>query len=74
MAATGAEPPQFVPAVVAALLPERATRGRRRKRMRQVDRTCGSIEVEIEGVTVRIGCGSDAKTVTAVLRALKAGA
>jgi transposase len=74
MAATGAKPPQFVPAVVAALLPERATRGRRRKRMRQVDRTSGSIEVEIEGVTVRIGRGSDAKTVTAVLRALKAGA
>jgi transposase len=31
------------------------------------------IEVEIDGVTVRIGCGADAKTVTAVLRALKDG-
>ena len=48
--------------------------GRQRKRTRQVDRTSGSIEVEIEGVTVRIGRGAEAKTVAAVLRALKAGA
>ena len=34
----------------------------------------GMIEVEIDGVTVRVGRGADAKTVTAVLRALKAGA
>jgi transposase len=64
--------PQFVPAVVETALPERAVRGRRRKRTRQVDRTSGSIEVEIEGVTVRIGRGAEAKTVAAVLRALKA--
>jgi transposase len=31
-------------------------------------------EVEIEGVTVRIGRGAQVKTVAAVLRALKAGA
>jgi len=30
--------------------------------------------VEVEGVTVRIGYGADAKTIAAVLRALKAGA
>jgi hypothetical protein len=34
----------------------------------------GTIEVEINGVTVRVGCGTDAKTLMAVLRALKAGA
>jgi transposase len=39
-----------------------------------VDRTFGSIEVEIEGVTVRIGYGADTKTIAAVLRALKASA
>jgi transposase len=39
-----------------------------------VDRTSGIIEVEIEGVTVRVGRGAEAKTVPAVLRALKAGA
>jgi transposase len=31
------------------------------------------IEVEISGVTVRIGRGADAKTVAAVLRALQSG-
>jgi transposase len=32
------------------------------------------IEVEIDGVTVRLGRGADVKTLIAVLRALKAGA
>jgi transposase len=64
----------FVPAVVEAPLPERAVRHRGRNRMRQVDRSCGIIEVEIDGVTVRVGRGAEAKTVAAVLRALKAGA
>jgi transposase len=68
-AGTDSETPRFVPAVVVAPLP---ARGGRRKRTRQVDRTSGNIEVEIEGVTVRIGRGAEAKTVVAVLRALKA--
>src|SRR4051794_40584050 len=34
----------------------------------------GIIEVEIDGVTVRIGRGAEAKTVAAVLHALKASA
>jgi len=66
--------PQFVPAVVEALLPERAIRRRGRNRRRQADRASGVIEVEIDGVTVRVGRGAEAKTVAAVLRALKAGA
>lgn len=66
--------PHFVPAVVETALPERTRRGRRRKRIRRTDRISGSIEVEIAGVTVRIGRGADAKTVVAVLGALKAGA
>jgi transposase len=41
----------------------------RRRRGRQ---TNGIIEVEIDGVTVRVGGGADAKTVAAVIRALKA--
>jgi transposase len=65
---TGA--PKFVPAVVESALPARAIR--QRKRTRRADRTSGSIEVEIEGVSVRIGRGAEAKTVAAVLRALKA--
>jgi transposase len=33
----------------------------------------GTIEVEIDGVTIRVARGADVKTVRAVLRALKAG-
>jgi transposase len=68
------EAPLFVPAVVEAPLPERTTRRGGRNRARQVDRISGIIEIEIDGVTVRVGRGAEAKTVTAVLRALKAGA
>jgi transposase len=65
--------PLFVPAVVETPLPERASRHRARKPPRQTDLS-GIIEVEIDGVTVRVGRGAEAKTVVAVLRALKAGA
>lgn len=65
--------PLFVPAVVEAPLPKRAVRRRGRKRTRQAGRTSGTIEVEIDGVTVRVGRGANAKTVAAVLHALKAG-
>ena len=71
---TDAEAPRFVPAVVEAQLPERTVRRRSRGRTRRADRTSGIIEVEIDGVTVRVGRGAEAKTVAAVLRALKAGA
>lgn len=76
LVATGTDPtaPQFVPAVIEAPLPETTVRRRSRSPMRQADRTCGIIEIEIEGVTVRVGRGADAKTVATVLRALKADA
>jgi transposase len=75
-AAVGPDPEavQFVPAVLEAQLPERAARSGKRKRTRQGDRTSGIIEIEIDGVTVRVGRGAEAKTVGAVLRALKASA
>jgi transposase len=63
---------QFVPAIVEAHLPAPAARRRERKRTHPVDRTSGIIEVEIDGVTVRVGRGAEGKTVAAVLRALKA--
>ncbi|KPL51886.1 hypothetical protein ABB55_06305 [Prosthecomicrobium hirschii] len=44
----------------------------RRPRARRDASGAGTIEVEIAGVTVRVGRGADARTVTAVLRALKA--
>jgi len=52
---------------------ERSVR-RVRKRARQANRTSGIIEVEIAGVTVRVGRGAEPKAVAAVIRALKAGA
>jgi transposase len=64
----------FVPAVLEGPLPERAVRRRSRNRNRRIDLTSGIIEVEIDGVTVRVSRGAEAKTVAAVLRALKAGA
>jgi len=73
-ATAGADAPLFVPAIVDAALPAQAVRRRGRGRTRQVDRTTGMIEVEIDGVTVRVGRGAEVKTVAAVLRALKAGA
>jgi transposase len=60
-----------VPAVVESPAPRR-DRGKPRSLRR--DEAVGVIEVEIAGVTVRVGRGADAKTVAAVLRALKAGA
>ena len=67
--------PLFVPALVEATLPERAVRRRGRNRPLDADRVAGMIEVEIgSSVTVRVGCGADARTVAAVIRALKASA
>ena len=67
-----AEAPKFVPAVVAPAVPAQSSRGGPRNRTRQVVRSSGSIEIEIEGVRVWIGRGAEAKAVAAVLRALKA--
>lgn len=61
-----------MPAVVETALPEGAVRRQQRQRASLVDRASGIIEVEIEGVSVRVGRGADAKTVAVVIRALKA--
>lgn len=64
----------FVPVVVAPE-PEPAPKpAPTRRRSRGSSRFGGLIELEIDGVVVRVGRGSDAKTVAAVIRALKAGA
>ena len=65
--------PKFVPAVVEATPPASIAPHRRRKRTRHADPISGLIEVEIADMTVRFGRGTDAKTVAAVLRVLKAG-
>lgn len=58
------ETPTFVPAV--AEVPA-VTKGPRRRR----SSVAASIELEIDGVVVRIGPGAQASTVAAVIRALK---
>lgn len=62
---------QFVPAVVDA---GSSPVPQRRVSRCKADVSAGAIEVEINGVTVRIGRGADAKTLMVVLRALKGGA
>jgi transposase len=62
---------QFVPAVVDA---GSSPVPQRRMPRGKVEASAGTIEVEIGGVTVRVGRGADEKTLMAVLRTLKAGA
>jgi transposase len=45
-----------------------------RLRRGKVEASAGGIEIQIDGVTVRVGRGADATTLMTVLRALKAGA
>ena len=62
---------QFVPAVVDA---GSSPVEQRKAPDSKAEARAGTIEVEIDGVTVRVGRGADAKTLMAVPRALKAGA
>ena len=64
-------PALFVPAVVDPS-PEVAPKSRRHAR--HAPASPAAIELEIDGVTVRVGRGAEARTVAAVIRALKAGA
>jgi transposase len=61
--------PRFVPAVVEVLTPAPVRKPRKPRRSGDVT---GLIEVEIGGVTVRVGRGAEAKTVAAVIHAVKA--
>ena len=70
--ASSSQPAQlFVPALVEMPPPASASRLSAHKRP-QAD-VSGIIEVEIDGVRVRIGRGAETKTVTTVLHVLKAG-
>ncbi|WP_246677321.1 MULTISPECIES: transposase [unclassified Mesorhizobium] len=62
--------PAFVPAVVGA--PEPIARRPPKQRNRKDTRDAGVIELEIDGIAMRVGRGADTKTVAAVIRALKA--
>ena len=64
-------PSLFVPAVMEA--PTDAPPEKRPRRARRlVNDPAPTIELEVDGVTVRVGHGAQAKTITAVIRALKA--
>ena len=73
-----AEPPAaeplFAPAVVAAPTREPAAMRLPKQRQRKAARDAGMIELEIDGVAMRVGRGADVRTVAAVIRALKGGA
>ncbi|MEZ5789266.1 MAG: transposase [Nitratireductor sp.] len=64
--------PLFVPAVIAAPEPEPAGKRARSTRKRKAPRDAGVIELVIDGFAMRVGRGADARTVAAVIRALKA--
>ena len=69
-----AEPQTFVPAVItlSSTLPERSLRQRRRLRKApEAAENSGIIVLDINGVAVRLGRGTDAATVAAVIHALK---
>lgn len=66
------ESPAFVPAVLTAPSPEPAPKRPARPRKRKTSTDAGVIELEIDGIAMRVGRGADAKTVAAVIRALKA--
>lgn len=65
---------QFVPAVVDVASSASTARRQRNVPPCKAEAGAGTIEVEIGGVTIRVGRGADAKTLMTVLRALKAGA
>lgn len=64
--------PAFVPVVVEAEPPAPETVSAKPKRHRRLARQpVAGIELEIDGVAVRVGSGTNAKTITAVIQALK---
>ncbi len=63
---------RFVPAVVDAVAQAPSVRGRRKAPRCKFEPDIGTIEVEVNGVTIRVGRGADANTISAIVRALKA--
>ena len=65
--------PVFVPAIVGPPAIEKKPRTKR-KRSRSSGKAIPAVELEIDGVSVKIAKGADAKTIAAVIDALKGGA
>lgn len=66
-----ADNPPFVPAVVDAVVPAAAV-GQERTTARKTKPDVGGIEIEAEGVTIRVGRGADVAMIAAIVHALKA--
>jgi transposase len=62
----------FVPAVVGAAAPSGARPAGKPDRKRRGDNAGAMIEVEINGMVIRVGRGADAETIATVIAALKA--
>jgi transposase len=71
-AASEAEELQFVPAVVDLVGQAPALRRQRQPSRCKSEADVGTIEVEVDGVTIRVGRGADATTIAAIVQALKA--
>ena len=72
----GGGTPMFVPAVVESAIPVAppatvSSPGNSRRRAPKTEGAGGIIEVELGGITIRVGRGADADTVAAVIAALK---
>ena len=64
-------PPFFVPAITQEPAPGPPAKRKRRAVRQELD-PAPAIELDVDGVTVRVGRGAQAKTIAAVIRALKA--
>lgn len=70
---TRAEAPLFVPAVVDAVAAVPALCKARTAPPRCKPKPdAGIIEIQVEGITIRAGCGADANMIAAIVQALKA--
>ena len=67
-----AAPPLFVPAIMEASAPTPPPAKRKPRAVRSEIDSAPTIELEVDGVMVRVGRDAQAKTITAVIRALKA--
>jgi transposase len=67
-----ADDPPFVPAVVDAMVPAVAVGHERKTAQRKAKPDVGGIEIEAEGVTIRVGRGADVAMIAAIVHALKA--
>lgn len=70
--ASEAEQLQFVPAVVDAVAQAPVVRRQRQAPRCKSQPDIGTIEIEVDGVTIRVGRGADANMIAALVQALKA--